>query len=82
MNWIDYHDRIARTSPQDVAQKLLQRAGSDATIWLVSTPGYLGFDQKCEELSVALGAARPGALVVPNLFFPFYESMGLTKFGS
>jgi uncharacterized membrane protein len=82
VNWIDYRDRIARTSPQEVADKLLKRAGSDATIWLVSTPGYLGFDQKCEELSVALGATRPGGLVVPNLFFPFYESMGLTKFGS
>ena len=81
VNWIDYRDHIARTDSQAVADKLLKRAGRDATIWLVSTPGYLGFDQKCEQLSVALGAARPGGLVVPNLFFPFYESMGLTKFG-
>jgi len=81
VNWVDYIDRIAQTDPQAVAKQLLDRAG-DHNVWLVSTPGYRGFEQKCEELAGALGASRPGSTVVVNEFFPFYESMGLTKFGS
>ena len=81
VNWVDYIDRIARTDPRAVAKELLDRAG-DHDVWLVSTPGYRGFEQKCEELAGALGASRPGSTVVVNEFFPFYESMGLTKFGS
>jgi uncharacterized membrane protein len=81
VNWVDYIDRIARTDPQTVATEVLDRAG-DHAVWVVSTPGYRGFEQKCEELAGALGAARAGSTVVVNEFFPFYESMGLTKFGS
>jgi len=81
VNWVDYIDRIARTDPRTVATAVLDRAGNH-TVWLVSTPGYRGFEQKCEELAGALGASRPGSTIVVNEFFPFYESMGLTKFGS
>ena len=81
VNWVDYRERLARTDPKAVAQQVLDRAG-DATVWLVSTPGYRSFEQKCEELGAALGGVRPGTTTVVNEFFPFYESMGLTKFGS
>ena len=51
-------------------------------MWVVYAPGYRSVEQKCEGLSGALGRVRPVTEVVPNQFFPFYETMGLYKFGS
>jgi uncharacterized membrane protein len=81
VNWIDYRDHINATTTDDFAARVLDRAG-DAAVWIVYAPGYRSFEQKCEGLSGALGRARPVAEVVPNQFFPFYETMGLYKFGS
>jgi hypothetical protein len=81
VNWVDYGDHINATDPRQFATRVLDRAG-DRDVWLVYAPGYRGFDQKCEDLAAALGAQRAETPVVANQFFPFYETMGLTKFGS
>ena len=81
VNWVDYRDRINATNTQAFAQRVLDDAG-DATVWLVYAPGYRSFEQRCEDLGFALGATRPATPVVANEFFPFYETMGLTKYGS
>ena len=81
INWIDYRDRINATDPQEFADRVLELAG-DASVWVVYAPGYRSFEQKCEGLSAHLGSVRPGTEVVANRFFPFYETMGLYKYGS
>lgn len=59
IDWIDYLQRIRRTDPGAFADEVLDRAG-DHTVWYVVTPGYGGVTQKCEAVSAALTAARPG----------------------
>ena len=81
VNWVDYRESINAVSPQDFAQRVLERAG-DATVWYVSAPGYRSFEERCEALGGELGQARAGVSVVTPQFFQFYETMGLTKFGS
>ena len=81
VNWVDYRDHINATSPEEFAARVLDLAG-DATVWLVSAPGYRSFEQKCEALAGRLGQTRAGVEVVANNFFQFYETMGLTKYGS
>jgi uncharacterized membrane protein len=81
VNWVDYRRHIDATDPRKFATRVLDRAG-DGDVWLVFAPGYRGFELRCEDLAAALGDQRAATPVVANQFFPFYESMGLTKFGS
>jgi hypothetical protein len=81
VNWVDYRDHIDATDVRAFAKRVLERAG-DATVWLVSAPGYRSFEERCEGLAGVLGETRPGVSVVTPQFFQFYETMGLTKYGS
>jgi len=81
VNWVDYRDHINATDVRAFAKRVLDRAG-DATVWLVSAPGYRSFEERCEGLAGVLGETRPGVGVVTPQFFQFYETMGLTKYGS
>ena len=81
VNWVDYRDHINATDVREFATRVFDLAG-DATIWYVYAPGYRSFEERCEGLGGALGEKRPGVSVVTPQFFQFYETMGLTKFGS
>jgi len=81
VNWVDYRDHIDATSPEQFADRALDLAGN-ASVWLVSASGYRSFEQRCEAIAGRLGQARPGVEVVPSDYFQFYETMGLTKYGS
>lgn len=80
VDWVDYRERIAATDPDEVARRVLRRAG-DATIWYVVSPGYRSVEGKCELLAAALAAARPqpvGHLSPEEI--DFYEFMGLVEY--
>jgi mannosyltransferase len=59
IDWVDYLRTIRRTDPAAFAAEVIDRAG-DHTVWYVVNPGYGGVKQKCEAVSAALDAARPG----------------------
>jgi len=60
IDWVDYLRTIRHTDAGAFVKAVLDRAG-DHTVWYVVNPGYGGVKQKCEEVSAALDAARPGA---------------------
>ena len=60
IDWVDYLRTIRHTDAGAFVKAVLDRAG-DHTVWYVVNPGYGGVKQKCEEISAALDAARPGA---------------------
>jgi len=79
VDWVDYADRNAATSPETYAGELLDEADGN-TVWLVWSSGYRTLDGKCEAVIDALGHARPAwaELVVPDQ--EIYEFMGLRRF--
>lgn len=76
VDWYDYHDRIAGAEPAETAAAAHEIAGS-ASVWLVMTPGYHGFGQRCEALSTELGRVRASQRVVTGR--PVYEPMFLFR---
>ena len=58
VDWTDYTDRLATATPEDVAAKLLRRAG-DRQIFLVYSTEYITHKDTCPALFNALGAKRP-----------------------
>ena len=57
----------------------MSRVGS-ADIWLVSSPGYLTYGDKCERLQAALEKQRAaGVTIVPSR--AIFEHMSLVRFG-
>lgn len=79
VNWIDYRDVITATPTAEVAQRVLDLAG-DHTIWYVMAPGYRSFDARCEELGIAIGAARPAVGRVGVDASMYFEYPGLTEY--
>ncbi len=79
VDWIDYAERNAAASPGKYAKHLERLAGSDHTIWMVWSPGYLTFDAKCEQIVQALRDDRPGVDVLqPD--DGLFEREGLVRF--
>jgi hypothetical protein len=80
INWVDYRERIDRTDSDAFAAEVLARAAG-ARIWLVTTPGYLSFEGRCEEVVLALGAARPGGAqrIEPGTG-DYFELVGLFEY--
>ncbi len=81
VDWIDYQDHIDATDPGKFADDVLARAGKNGTIWYVNNPGYHGLDGKCEQVSAAIEAARPGlkARVIGDVE-TFFEADNLLEF--
>lgn len=59
VDWADYEDRNARINPSRFARRMDELAGPDHTIWLVSAPGYLTYEDKCQWLAESLEDLRP-----------------------
>jgi hypothetical protein len=79
VDWADYEARNRSADPDAFATELVARVGA-ADIWLVSSPGYLTYGDKCERLQAALEKQRgPGATIVRSS--AIFEHMSLTRFG-
>ena len=78
---MDYEQRPHRVAPNAFAQRVLDRAGPNSTIWYVVAVQYRGGNEgRCDAVLRSLSAARPGVrqLVQANDKFP--EFMGLFEF--
>jgi mannosyltransferase len=81
VDWVDYEQRRHRVDPNAFAQRVLDRAGPESTIWYVVAVQYRGGNEgRCEAVLQSLSAARPGVrqLVEANDKFP--EFMALFEF--
>jgi mannosyltransferase len=79
IDWTDYAARNAAADPEAFAAHLVERTGP-ADIWLVSSPGYLTYDEKCERLQAALTKRRGPAVTIVESGVTF-EHMSLIRFG-
>jgi hypothetical protein len=77
VDWVDYERRRHSVDPKAFAQRVLDRAGPDSTIWYVLAVQYRGGNEgRCEAVLRSLSAARPGRqLVQANDKFPEFMSL-------
>jgi mannosyltransferase len=80
VDWTDYAARNRAADPDTFATELVARTGP-ADIWLVSSPGYLTYGDKCEQLQAALEKQRGPAVTLVQSSAVF-EHMSLIRFGS
>lgn len=79
VDWYDYAERNEAADVGTFASEVLERAGGRA-VYLVVTPGYETFDQKCEGLQATLTAARPAAVALVAADGEVFEHAGLIRF--
>jgi hypothetical protein len=75
---VDYEQRRHRVNPNAFAQRVLDRAGPESTIWYVVAVQYRGGNEgRCDAVLGALTAARPGVrqLVEANDKFPEFMAL-------
>lgn len=73
IDWTDYEVRMTSTPSVAVAADVLQRAGAESGVWVVTGPGYrVPSTQRCTALVDALEAARGEAelVVAPDRSVP------------
>jgi uncharacterized membrane protein len=78
VDWVDYEQRRHRVNPNAFAQRVLDRAGPESTIWYVVAVQYRGGNEgRCDAVLGALTAARPGVrqLVEANDKFPEFMAL-------
>jgi uncharacterized membrane protein len=80
VDWIDYKDATAATSPETFAHRVVTVAG-DKPFYLVWSVGY-GFHQTCTELRGALihESGRLPTRLVQGEKYVFYQSMNLLEY--
>ncbi len=80
VNWVDYKDRNAAADPAAFAARVLDRAGPNGQIFLVWQGGYRTLETSCEQVVVALQAARPGATYLLDADPASFERQNLMLF--
>ena len=81
VDWVDYTQRNSAADAGAFAQRALDRAGPDHTIWYVSSSSYAGGNEgKCEQIAAVLQAQRPASTVPVAPNDAIFESMGLTRY--
>jgi len=80
VDWVDYQDRVDRADPGAFAAEVLERTGTDDTVWFVVAPGYRNFEGECEALSASLSAGRPDARTRVTPDNEFFEFQGLIEY--
>jgi mannosyltransferase len=78
VDWVDYEQRRHRVNPNAFAQRVLDRAGPESTIWYAVAVQYRGGNEgRCDAVLRALSAARPGVrqLVEANDKFPEFMAL-------
>jgi hypothetical protein len=83
VNWVDYKDAIHASSPQAFARRLdsMARPGGHQ-IWMVWSPNYQEFGNRCQQIIAALEASPISAGARDWVFqnpAKFYEPMQLTQ---
>jgi hypothetical protein len=79
VDWVDYAERNAASDPEAFAAEVDERAGTGA-VWLVTSGAYRTLEGRCEALTTALAALRPGTVqVVAEDPETFYEHAGLFR---
>lgn len=58
INWVDYADRMKRSDPERIAQRVHRRAAG-FTVWLVWSSSYRAISGKCGLLNAHLNNVRP-----------------------
>jgi hypothetical protein len=78
VDWVDYEQRRHSVDPNAFAQRVLDRAGPESTIWYVVAVQYRGGNEgRCDAVLQSLNAARPGVrqLVEANDKFPEFMAL-------
>ena len=61
VDWVDYTQRNASADAAAFAQRALDEAGPERSVWLVSANDYSGgYEGKCEQIAAVLGGGAPG----------------------
>ena len=79
VDWVDYAEVNEPADPAPFARMLVDRAGPQATVWLVWAPGYRTYKDKCAALIGELDELRPENTRVVKLPRTF-EKPGLVRF--
>ncbi len=58
VDWVDYAEVNEAADPEAFANMLLDRAGPTGTVWVVWSPGYRTFEDKCQGMLANLDLAR------------------------
>lgn len=80
VDWVDYGKRVSRLSPAAFARQVLDAAGRDGQVWLVSQDGYRGWDDVCTQVSAALSAVRGVPTMAVNSHGSIYEHASLAHY--
>jgi hypothetical protein len=81
VDWVDYTQRNEAADAGAFAQRALDEAGPDGTVWLVSANDYSGGNEgKCEAIAAVLQSQRPASSVPVAPNDSIYEAMGLTRY--
>jgi mannosyltransferase len=82
VDWVNYKQTIAQTSPQTFAEQMLAQLGANHTLWVVERDGYPGFGNACSTLVSWLNQAKPTAVVMVHQESKYYEYENLLRFPS
>jgi mannosyltransferase len=81
VDWVDYEQRRHRVNPNAFAQRVLDRAGPESTIWYVVAVQYRGGNEgRCDAVLHSLSAARPGVRQRVEANDKFPEFMALFEY--
>jgi mannosyltransferase len=81
IDWVDYAARHQTADPSAFASAAIERAGSDAAVFLVWNGSYRGVDEACEALVTALVSLRPAAeVIVPAGAGEYFEFSSVVYF--
>lgn len=80
VDWYDYERRHADGDPPEFAQRLVERAGTERAIWVVSSSGYRTVEEECPAVVEELARLRPGRPVVAEAGDRYFEHGALHLF--
>jgi 4-amino-4-deoxy-L-arabinose transferase-like glycosyltransferase len=78
IDWTSYRARVLDSDPATFAADL-DRAAGRATVWLVSSPNYVGVGRRCTAVRQALTELRPGTAAAVHLHPDVYENAALWR---
>ena len=74
VDWTDYADRHAVSSPVDFVDELLGSVVPDgARVWLVARDGYRTVEGQCSQIADLLDQRQGAVVVVPDDVAEYYE---------
>lgn len=78
VDWIDYQERNAASSPLAAAEAIARQAVG--TVWLVMAPGYRTFAKQCEQLDLYLTAFVGARTLVQRADKQYFEQQSLLRY--